>query len=177
MGQAQGALRDPKQIFFTKNLKLVKKKSAPRKSTAHMKKHKNHKNLIFNPFIHHFDAIVVTFYTILEFQCFGSSTRCCERSETNFLDKKSETCQQNPAPKNPLLIWRNMKIITISYLTIYPPLWCDCSDVLQYFWSFSVLGQAQGALRDPKQIFLDKKSETCQKKFSSKKIHCSYEET
>ena len=41
----------------------------------------------------------MTFYTILEFQCFWASTRCCERSETNFLDKKSETCQKNSSFK------------------------------------------------------------------------------
>jgi len=49
LDQAQGALRDLKQIFLTEYPRLVKKNSAPRKSTAHIKKHENHENLIFDP--------------------------------------------------------------------------------------------------------------------------------
>jgi len=55
---AGGALRDPRKIFLTKNLRLVKTNFSSSKLSAHMKKHENPKNLTFGLYISHFGMIL-----------------------------------------------------------------------------------------------------------------------
>jgi len=57
LDQAKGALRDPRKIFLTNNLRLVKKVLSSSNFSAHMKKHENHGIVTFSYILSNFELL------------------------------------------------------------------------------------------------------------------------
>jgi len=105
----------------------------------------------------------------LEFESFWIITRCLAGSEIFFLDKQSETCPKNSAPKKSFLSFKYKISHNHHCMPHFARLIAILYDILCYleFESFRIITRC---LARSEIFFLDKQSETCQKKFCPQEI-------
>ena len=163
-----GSARSRKN-FLDKQSETCQKSSSSRKSTDLRRKvdFSNSTNLLWkwHDFIHL--GVISTYFQTFIFFCI--MTLGSARSQKNFLDKQSETCQKSSSSRKSTdlrrkvdfsnstnLLWKWHDFIHLGIIPTY----------FQNFIFFCIM--TWGSARSQK-IFLDKQSETCQKSFSSKK--------
>jgi len=122
--QAQGALRDLRYFFLTNNLRFVKTFLQMRIGAVLLQTWKltNHQNSAI------FYQICVNLHRIMPFSwftCYSTSRRSSAGSQTFFLDKQFEICQNFSADENRSCPSPNMRNQKSSIHGIYYPILCQ----------------------------------------------------
>jgi len=148
------ALRDPRKLFSTSNLRLVKKDSAWRKTPLETTTDGIQKYHTFQGVYGRFYVIMCDISMFFCFWCFGKGRRGSARSQKKILDNQSETCQKKlQLQVRHLSKLQHMKITNITHLmtNIHDSL--AFYVLISWFSALCVLARAEGALRDPRNFF------------------------
>jgi len=80
LARAEGALRDPRKIFSTSNLRLVKQVAARRKKHLRTTIYENHRSRAFHDKYSWFVVILCDIFMFFRFGCFSKGRRRSARS-------------------------------------------------------------------------------------------------